>query len=197
MDIQPETWDWWIGIWRNLITCGECYGLMELALPCPTCGNDYSNVKPQKLEIDGRIIKLQPTFAGALNWSDYVMLKLMYEEWGRPLVTPKSFQAMPEENRPSQRIIIVILYWSLFENLINRLFERGMEMLPAAVSEDLLKRYSSVGSRIDRLYKIIFGTTLHKDLEQLGFNQLARHLLEVQKRRNLFIHGEPEAINEG
>lgn len=71
-----------------------------------------------------------------------------------------------------------------------------MQSLPTSVSEDLLKRYSSVGSRMDRLYKIIFDSTLHKDLATLGFEQLSKHLLEVQKRRNLFIHGEPEAINE-
>lgn len=63
-------------------------------------------------EINGRIIELQPTFAGALNWSDYVMLKLMYEEWQRPLVSQSSFEGVPEKNRPSPRLLIVILYWS-------------------------------------------------------------------------------------
>lgn len=195
--IGPETWEWWLGAWQDVIVCGRCRGFLNKSMPCPVCGHDYRTVPPQKIEVDGRIVMVQSALMGALNWSDYIMLRLMHQEWQRPLAAQQLFAGIPTENRPSSRLLIVILYWSLFENLVSRLFENAMQHLPESVSLDLLNRYSSIGSRMDRLYRIIFGSTLRADLVQLGFEDLANHLLEVQKRRNAFIHGEPEVINEG
>lgn len=51
----------------------------------------------------------------------------------------RSFTGVSEKNRPSSRLLIVILYWSLFENLINRLFEKKMEILPISISEECVQ----------------------------------------------------------
>lgn len=165
--------------------------------PCPVCGQDYRNAPPQRMELDGQVIEVQPAFAGAVSWSDYVLLRLIHQEWLRPAATPDNFAGMPDERRPSSRLLVVILSWSLFESLMGRLLETAMRPLPPSVSKDLLTRHSSIGSRMDRLYKIVFGSTLEADLRQLGYHQLWTHLRDVQKRRNAFIHGEPEAINDG
>ena len=196
MPATADDWDWWFGIWKGLINCGACGALMYTNAPCPVCGQDYRNVPPQRMEFNGEVIEVQPAFAGAVNWSDYVLLRLMHQEWQRPAAMPDNFAGMPDERRPASRLLTVILSWSLFESLMGRLLEAGMRTLPASVNKDLLTRYSSVGSRMDRLYRIIFDSTLEADLKRLEYPQLWAHLREVQKRRNAFIHGEPEAIND-
>ncbi len=71
-----------------------------------------------------------------------------------------------------------------------------MAALPEAVTEDLLRRYSSIGSRLDRLYKVIFSTTYWADLNDLGYSKVSHLLERVQERRNNFVHGHPEAIDD-
>ena len=71
-----------------------------------------------------------------------------------------------------------------------------MKALPESVMEDLLRRYSSVGSRLDRLYKIVFSSTYWADLKDLGYSNVANLLERVQQRRNEFAHGHPEAIDD-
>jgi hypothetical protein len=192
----PESWEWWVRRWRSLITCGECSGLMYTNAPCPVCGRDYRNLPNQRIELEGQIVEVQPAFAGAINWSDYILLRLMHQEWQRMPAVGEVFTGIPEERRPSPRLLIVILFWSLFENLMQRFFEAGMRSLPTAISRDLLNRYSSIGSRLDRLYRILFDSTLDADLRQLGYDDLRNHLAEIQRRRNAFIHGNPETIDE-
>ena len=64
------------------------------------------------------------------------------------------------------------------------------------VAEDTLQRYSGIGVRLDRLYRVLFATTYWADLNELGYNDVSAHLLEVQRCRNAFAHGEPNAISD-
>jgi hypothetical protein len=193
---KADNWDWWIGAWKGLIICGACKGLMYSTTPCSICGQDYRSIPPQKVEINGEVVEIKQALMGAINWSDYVLLRLMHQEWRRPVAADDNFAGMPRERQPSSHLSIVILYWSLFENLIQRLLETALQSLPSSISRDLLNRYSSIGSRMDRLYKIVFDSTLGTDLTNIGYGQLWNHLSDVHKRRNAFIHGEPETINE-
>jgi hypothetical protein len=134
---------------------------------------------------------------GAIAWSTYVLLQLMQREWERPLVERDFFGSMPAEKRPSQRLAIVILFWTLFEGLMDKFMDAGLADLPDGVREDLLRRYGTIGSRLDRLYRLTWSTTFWEDLRNLGFGTEAGHLKNVQKRRNDFVHGNPESIDDG
>jgi hypothetical protein len=195
MTIKPDNWDWWIGSWKGLITCGKCLALMHLDAPCPVCNQDYRNTPAKKIEINGKTIEMPPAFAGAISLSEFLLLKLMYQEWQVGNAVNKLVR-FSDESPASPRLLIVILSWSLFENLMQRLFETGMRTLPAAISKELLNRHSTVGSRMDRLYKIVFDSTLEKDLKSFGYDQLWEHLSDLQKRRNAFIHGNPEVVDD-
>lgn len=84
MPATADDWDWWFGVWRGLINCGACGALMHTNAPCPVCGQDYRNVPTQRMEVNGKVVEVQPAFAGAISWSDYVLLRLMHQEWQRP-----------------------------------------------------------------------------------------------------------------
>jgi len=108
---------------------------MYSSVPCSVCGQDYRNTPPQRIEVNGEIIEIQPAFGGAINWSDYVLLGLMHQEWQRPIAVNNNFDGMPTERQPSSRLLIVVLSWSLFESLIGRLLEAAMRPLPALLQE--------------------------------------------------------------
>ena len=106
------------------------------------------------------------------------------------------FLDIAEGRRPAARAALVIVFWSYFETRIERLFREGMHKLPESVSENLLRRYSSVGPRLDRLYEIVFSGTYWKNLTELGFDRIAILLQRLRKKRNEFAHGKPEAIDD-
>jgi hypothetical protein len=133
---------------------------------------------------------------GPIDWSDYVLLKMMHVEWQRPFGHSDTLNGLPHERRPSPRLVVVILFWTLFERLMERLFVDAMKRLPEAVAADLLKRYSGIGARLDRLFPLLFGTTFANELARLDFSDVKRHLDAVQDARNAFIHGTPEAITD-
>jgi hypothetical protein len=182
----------WSGIWLKLITCGFCHALIDPNHPCPKCGHDYSKSNSENNDYGENT---NVVFAGAISWTTYTLLSLMQREWNRPTIED-TFGGVPYDKKPSQRVLIVLLFWSLFEDLMNRFFNNGMRSLPAKVKDDLLKRHSSIGSRLDRLYKIIFPSSFKDDLTNLGYGDIYRLLIQIQKRRNEFVHGNPEAINE-
>jgi hypothetical protein len=64
------------------------------------------------------------------------------------------------------------------------------------IREDLLKRYGSIGSRLERLHRLLFGRTYFGDLQESGFAHIAELLRKIQKCRNKFMHGSPTAISE-
>jgi hypothetical protein len=166
---------------------------MDLALPCPVCGCDFRKVGPTKFVIDGGTIEVPAAFAGALDWSPYVMLQLMHREWLRP---PADLGGLPTNNRPSSRVLIVLIFWTYFETLMGWFYETATSNLPAAVGADLLARYGFIGSRIGRLHRVLFGATYGDDLDSLGFTPVRQHLETVQRQRNAFVHGKPEAISD-
>jgi hypothetical protein len=121
----------------------------------------------------------------------------MQREWERPIAPDESFSHAPPEKRPSQKMIIVILFWTLFEHIMDRFFAVATNTLPQGVRNDLLRRYSGIGSRLDRLYRMLFDTTFQQDLSALGYSDVYSHLLRVQEKRNEFVHGQAEAIDDG
>lgn len=133
---------------------------------------------------------------GAIDWSDYVLLKMMHVEWERPFGHSDTLSGLPDERRPSPRLVVVGLFWTLFERLMERFFEDATKRLPERVSADLLKRYSGIGVRIDRLFPLLFASSFAAELDRLGFGDVKAHLDKVQNARNAFIHGNPEAITE-
>ncbi|WP_170303486.1 hypothetical protein [Reyranella soli] len=131
---------------------------------------------------------------GALSWTTHSLLALMKREWDRPVL--ELDQGLAAGTRPSQRMLIVILFWTLFEHHMDRFFDAALGALPPLIRADLLRRYATIGSRMDRLYKLTFDTTLEKDLADLGHGLVYGHLLKVQAKRNEFVHGNSEAIDD-
>jgi hypothetical protein len=116
----------------------------------------------------------------------------MKREWERPtLEIDKSFSA-----GTSQRLVLVILFWTLFEHHMDRFFDAALSNLPEKIRADLLRRYATIGSRMDQLYKLAFDTTFEDDLKQLGHEAVYTHVIKVQSRRNEFIHGNSDAIDD-
>jgi hypothetical protein len=131
------------------------------------------------------------------RYEDYVYLEMLEREWMRPVTDADRFLTIAERSRPSARAIVVLVFWTYFETRIERLFREAMARLPKAVMDDLLRRHASIGSRLDRLYKIMFSTTYSADLKDLGYGHVAELIKKVQTCRNHFAHGHPEAIDDG
>ena len=49
---------------------------------------------------------------------------------------------------------------------------------------------------MDGLYKVVFSTTYWADLNELGYARVATLLRRLQRCRNSFTHGQPEAIDD-
>jgi hypothetical protein len=192
----PDDWDYWYAPWRR-IQCGRCRAIITAAAPCVVCGLDYSGVSHQTIQIlpSGDEVHVAATFLGADEWTQYSLLQLMFDEWRRP-VRDDVLQEAPRERRASPRLVIVLLFWTHIEVLVERVLQRAAELLPPSVRSDLFARYSSVGSRMDRLSRILLGASLHDDLQRLGRADVATHLRRVQAARNAFLHGQPESIND-
>ncbi len=130
------------------------------------------------------------------RYEDWVYLRMIEREWKRPLTDIDSLSDIPESKRPTARAALVLIFWIYFETRIDRLFREGMGHVPEAIQKDLLRRYATVGARLDRLYKIVFASTYWSDLMELGFENVVTLLQLVQMRRNEFAHGQPAAIDE-
>jgi len=92
--------------------------------------------------------------------------------------------------------MIVILFWTLFEHIFEQLLRTGAGSLPPRVTKDLFNRHQSIGARMNGLYSILFGATMEADLKESGHNKTYDFLRRVQKKRNDFIHGDAEAIDD-
>jgi hypothetical protein len=146
---------------------------------------------------DGTEQRIPPAFAGGEGgYEDWVYLIMLEREWLRPVIDADRFLNVAEGSRPSARAIVVLIFWTYFETRIERLFREVLKGLPVSVTEDLLRRYASIGARLDRLYKVVFLTTYWADLESLGYVSVSKLLIRVQQRRNEFVHGHPEAIDD-
>lgn len=182
----------WTNLWSNRVSC-ECGAIRLIDSQCPACdGPPYDCSPTTHVLEDGREIQVEAAFAGAEGrLEDYLYLEMMEREWNRT-EQPNS-QSLWET---SDKASIVLLFWTYFETRIERLLRIGLRGVPAAIAKDTLDRYSSIGARLDRLYRVLFGTTYEKDLKEIGCSQLWSHIKEVQKRRNKFIHGNPNAIDD-
>lgn len=190
-----DDWLWWFGAWRSLVRC-SCGALVYPDKKCPICSHDWASATLTLREPDGHLRRIPAAMMGAIDWADYVLLKLMHVEWIREAGHSQTLASIPQERRPSTRLILVILFWTLFERMIEQTFTVGLKALPPAVANDLLKRYSGIGNRIDRLYPLIFGKSLALDMRELGYERTYQHLMAVQRARNEFIHGHPEGITD-
>jgi hypothetical protein len=188
----------WTNLWYDYILCGECRGIRKTDGLCPSCGAPIPSSEPVSvLAADGKEYPVIMAFAGAEGrYEDWVYLKMLEREWLRPLTEDDLFIEISETHRPSARAIVVLIFWTYFETRIERLFREAFRNLPTFAVEELLGRNEFIGARLERLYKIVFSTTYKKDLEELGFAQIAILLSRIQQKRNEFMHGHPEAIDD-
>lgn len=141
--------------------------------------------------------QIPAVFMGAEGrYEDWVYLIMLEREWMRPLTEADHFLTISESHRPAARAVIVLVFWTYFETRIERLLREALIGIPDPIVEDMLRRYSSVGSRLDRLYRTLFATTYWADLKEVGFESVSTLLQCVQQRRNDFVHGKPEAIDD-
>lgn len=181
----------WTVLWSGKILCG-CGAIRLIDVQCPACdGPPYCT--PQKVVLkDGSEIEVPVAFMGAEDrYEDYQYLQMMEREWTR--APQPDFQLL---GGTSDKAAVVLLFWTYFETRIERLLRIGLQGVPTSLAEDTLDRYSSVGARMDKLYRVLFGTTYEKDLKEIGYSELWAHIKEVQKRRNEFMHGNPKAIDD-
>jgi hypothetical protein len=185
-------------VWHGLITCSHCGAICGTTSNCPVCDYDFRLDKsvPMKVKHGDRYIEVPMTASvGAIPWTTYCLLRMIEREYQRPN-TISLFGELNKENQPSEKLAIVVLFWSLFENLMDKFFSDGLNHLPVQIKNDLLKRYSSVGSRFDRLYPIVFATNFKDDLTKVGGETVYEFVIEIQRIRNEFIHGNPEAVKD-
>src|ERR1044071_1465456 len=144
--------DKWTKVWRNKIYCGNCVGIIDAkdASNCTFCGHDYHSVT-YKIPTASGEEEVPAAFMGAIPMTAHLVLNLMQDEWNRPThreaLDTRFFKTSP-------KAIIVILFWTLFENLISDLLKHGMNKLPKPVSEHLLKKHQNISDRLDNLYPV-------------------------------------------
>jgi len=153
---------------------------------------------PQTVRLDdGSEVTVMPAaMGGEERYEDWVYLMMLEHEWKRPLTPSDGFAEIAERHRPAARALIVLIFWTYFETRIDRLFRQALRRIPRGIADDLLRRYSGLGARLDRLYRISFHATYWSDLSTLGYDRLSTLLQQVQTRRNAFVHGHPEAIDD-
>jgi hypothetical protein len=186
----------WATLWSGYVRC-SCGGIQAIYSPCPVCGSpepraSYTVFRDKSGIEHEALVALK---GGEGRYEDWVYLQMLQREWLRPLEDADQFLDIAEKSRPSPRAIIVLVFWTYFETRIERLLRETTTNIPMRVLEDLLQRYSAVGARIDRLYKILFKITYWNDLEDLGYSHVVTLLQRVQHSRNDFVHGHPGAID--
>lgn len=177
------------GPWRGLVHCPACNALHREAV-CPNCDHAL-DLQPQHVRVDGVEHVVPLAMQGAIPWSTFVLLEQIKIEGERPL--------LPVTDRPprlSQRFTVVLLFWTLFEVLMDGFYRAAFADLPGQLGDELLQRFQSIGGRLDRLYRITWQTSFWADLEAEGFGEQADHLRRLQQARNAFMHGNPEAVGE-
>ena len=130
------------------------------------------------------------------RYEDYIYLQLMEREWQRMTRDSASQNRLLHTKQVSTGASLVLLFWTYFETRLEYLLRSGLQHVPPTFLEDSLNRYSSVGARLDRFYRIAFGSTYHSDLVCLGYSDVSAHLARVQERRNAFVHGSPQSIDD-
>ena len=162
----------WAALWSGYVRCA-CGAIWSMEAGCPVCGE-----APPKEEwvvvrdADGTKYRVPWAFNGAEGrYEDWIYLSMLEREWLKP-VDADLYDSIPDYSRPSARAIVVLLFWSYFETRIERLFRDTGNAVPEKVMAHLLGRYSSVGARMDRLYRVVFSTTYRADLNDLGYGKV-------------------------
>ena len=187
----------WTSLWSGYIRCGNCSGIRTFDDPCPACGAGLPKESYTLIVDDGQEISVPPVYMGAeTRYEDYVYLQLMEREWQRMTRDFASQDHLPHTAQVSTGAALVLLFWTYFETRLEYLLRSGLQNVPPTFLEDALNRYSSVGARLDRFYRIAFGSTYHSDLVSLGYFDVSAHLARVQERRNEFVHGSPQSIDD-
>ena len=187
----------WSALWHDYILCPNCWGIRRSEGPCVACDAAPYSGEPTTVHIDGREIVVSATFAGAEGrFQDYIYLQMLQREWERPAPEFEKFAGYSQEERPSARAALVLLFWTYFETRIERLLQGSMRDLPESVRNELLDRHSGIGQRLYRLYKIIHNSTYFDDLSEHGFQDIADLLISIHERRTQFAHGNPQAIDD-
>lgn len=186
----------WASLWYDYIICQTCGAIRKTGGTCPACQAPMPPVSERVVLSNGEERIIPRAFMGAEGrYEDYLYLDLLEREWKRPVV-----DAQPADPRqttqPPSRSAIILVFWTYFETRIDRLLRRSMHALPPAIADDLLRRYASIGSRVDKLYRVLFSTTYWSDLQAAGYQSTAKLLQEVHRRRNDFAHGTPSAIDD-
>lgn len=177
----------WSSLWYHLTLC-SCGGIRRDG-ECSACGIP---LLPQSVSEQGIATYVEPGAEG--RYEDYLYLDLIQREWSRPPSAVLAGQL--RHHAISDRASVVLLFWTYFESRIERLLRLGLKPVPAPLVEDMLSRYSSVGSRMDRLYRLVYETTYSHDLRAVGCETIVDFLGRVQACRNDFSHGNPAAISD-
>jgi hypothetical protein len=191
----------WHSLWYDYIICFNCGGIRKAEGLCPVCKSELPRYRKIKIKSEsGKEYKIHSnSLMGAEGrYEDYIYLDMLESEWRRPVYELELFTSISEGKRPSARAIMVLVFWTYFETRIERLIDSSMKDLPGSIHLNLLKRYQTISSRTTELYKILFGlsNTYYSDLEALGYKRISNLLERIQKARNQFMHGEPEAIDD-
>ena len=187
----------WASLWHGYIACGACPGIRRANAPCPACGDPAFDLSERVVMIGEREVRVAPAFMGAeARYEDWMYLNILQREWERPIKEGDDRVRATDGRLASPRAAIVVLFWSYFETRIDRLLRTSLRSVPERLRDDILKRYSGIGARLERLYDILFATTYHHDLRSAGYSDVAFHLSMVHKQRNAFAHGEPQAIDD-
>ena len=196
-DLPPGTS--WTSLWSGYILCGECSGIRQLSDPCPACGASLPKDVERTIRLDdGREYPIAVVYMGAeTRYEDYIYLQLLESEWERIGPRPAPQSRLPHTAEVSQGATLVLLFWTYFEARIDYFIRQALrDKVPARFLEDAMKRYSSIGPRLNEFYKVAFDTTYRADLASLGYSDVSAHLLRVQTQRNEFIHGTPQSISD-
>ena len=187
----------WTSLWFGYVICSNCQGIRQIETNCPACGDPPYDLSPRVMTLpDGTTHQVPAAFPGAEGrFEDYAYLSWMEREWNR-VIPDEELQMVQAGFAPYPKVTIILLWWTYFETRIERLLRSGMRTTPTAIVEDALERYSSIGARLDRLYKVVFGASYAADLQNLGKRDIWDLIREVQDARNRFMHGDPKAITE-
>lgn len=190
----------WSSLWNDYIRC-KCGGIKKISEECSACGqkeltsHNYSTTftdpNGNEHEVNQSIM-----MGGEGRYEDWVYLDMLEREWNRPIINSENSFLNSDQSSPSPRAIIVLIFWTYFETRIERIYRETLKKLPKTVVKDLLERYSSIGYRLDKLYKITYECSYWSDLHDLGFGKVSNMLNRIQTKRNRFVHGHPEAIDD-
>ena len=146
---------------------------------------------------DGREYTTVTAFMGAeTRYEDYVYLQLIEREWKRMTRDRAPGDQMSFVEGVSSGASIVLLFWTYFESRTEQLLRDVLRNIPRGLLEDALKRYSFIGARLTTFYRIAFKSTYYADLGLLGYGDVGDHLSGIQERRNAFVHGSPQVIDD-